>query len=163
MESKEFNVENLAEFINEYTKLWEFYGVIQVVQSGKIIFENSYGYASLAFNIKNTLKTRFSLASMTKQFTAFAIMILYDWKRIDIDETANCYLPDWMQIRDVITVHHLLSHTSGLHNNYNFDENLFIGDDRQVYSQREFFQQYILCQPMELPDIRKLIEEAKMD
>jgi CubicO group peptidase (beta-lactamase class C family) len=120
MEYKDFNIRKLKEYINEYTKLWDFYGVIQIIKSGKVIFENSYGYASLAFDIKNTINTRYSTASLTKQFTAFAIMILYDRKLIDIDKPANCYLPDPMQIPEDITVHHLLSHTSGLHNNYNF-------------------------------------------
>lgn len=145
---KDSEIKKLTEYINEYAKLWDFYGVIQIIKSGNTIFENSYGYASLSFDIKNTIKTRFTIASLTKQFTAFSIMILYDRKLLDIDDAANCYLPDYMQIPDDITVHHLLSHTSGLHNNYNFDDDLFIGDDRKLYSQSEFFQSYILRQPI---------------
>ncbi|WP_330370915.1 serine hydrolase domain-containing protein [Lachnoclostridium phytofermentans] len=51
-------------------------------------------------------------------------------------------------------MHHLISHTSGLHNNYSFDDDLFIGDDRKVYSQIEFFHKYILRQPVETPGSR---------
>ena len=151
MVTKGININILSEYINKYVQLWDFYGVIQIIKDGDIVFENCYGYASLAFDIKNTINTRFTLASLTKQFTAFAIMILYDRKMTDIDKPANSYLPDDMQIPDDITVHHLLSHTSGLHNNYNFDENLFIGDDRMIFSKREFFRNYILCQPTENP------------
>lgn len=153
MSNHNYSTGNLAEFINEYAGLWDFYGVIQIIRGGKVIFENSYGYASLVFEIKNTVNTRFTIASMTKQFTAFAVMLLHDRKLIDIDEPANRYLPDNMRIPEEVTVHHLLCHTSGLHNNYNFMEDLFIGDDRKLYSQNEFFQEYILRQPMETPGL----------
>lgn len=151
---KDCNIKKLTDYINEYVKLWDFYGVIQIIKSGEIIFENSYGYASLAFHIKNTMNIRYTLASLTKQFTAFAIMILHDRKLIETDEPANRYLPGNMQIPADITVHHLLSHTSGLHNNYNFEDDMFIGDDRKIYSQSEFFSKYILRQPMENPGTR---------
>ncbi len=151
MDFKDYNSKSLTEYIDEYARLWDFYGTIQIIKNGKMVFENSYGYASLAFDIKNTSKTHYTLASLTKQFTAFAIMLLYDRKRIDVDKPANIYLPDYMQIPADITIHHLLSHTSGLHNNYSFEEELFIGDDRRLYSQKEFFSQYILRQPVNNP------------
>lgn len=151
MDFKNYNSGNLTEYIHEYAKLWDFYGVVQIIKDGKTMFESSYGYASLAFDIRNTIKTRFTLASLTKQFTVFAIMLLYDRQRIDVDKPANSYLPDHMQIPKDITVHHLLSHTSGLHNNYNFEDDFFIGDDRRLYSQGEFFSEYILRQPVKEP------------
>ncbi|MFD1204616.1 serine hydrolase domain-containing protein [Sporosarcina contaminans] len=83
----------LQTYINEYLKLWDFYGVIQVIQKGEVLFEKAYGYASIEFGIKNDLNSRFSIASLSKQFTAFAIMLLCDKKMIDIDQPANVYLP----------------------------------------------------------------------
>ena len=60
-------------------------------------------------------------------------MILYDKGLIRLDEKANRYLPSNMQLPSEITVHHLLSHTSGLHNNYNFEDDFYVGEDRKPY------------------------------
>ncbi len=115
----------LEAYIYKYLELWDFYGIIQVTQKGEILFENAYGYASIEFGIKNDINSCFSIASMSKQFTAFAIMLLYEMKRLDIDKSAQLYLPEDMQIDESITVHHLLSHTSGLYNFYNFEDDFF--------------------------------------
>ena len=142
---------NIESYINQYLKLWDFFGVIQVRKDGNIIFEKSCGYACLEFGIKNTMSTRFSLASLSKQFTAFAIMMLHDKKMIDVDNSANTYLPSCLKIQDSITVHHLLSHTSGLYNFYNFDNDFFGYENRLTYSQNEFFNNYINKKPIKEP------------
>lgn len=137
----------LEEYINDYLKMWDFFGVIQVIKKGEVLFENAYGYASIEFGIKNEMNTRFSIASMSKQFTAFAIMLLHDRKMLDIDKPANYYLPADMQIDKSITVHHLLSHTSGLYNFTNFEDDFFAGYNRMDYSQKDFFHKYIDKKP----------------
>lgn len=133
----------LETYINKYLDLWDFYGVIQVIHKGEVLFENAYGYASIEFGIKNDINSCFSIASISKQFTAFAIMLLYDKKMLDIDKSALLYLPVDMKIDESITIHHLLSHTSGLYNFYNFDNDFFAGYNRMDYSRNEFFRQFI--------------------
>src|SRR5690606_12961039 len=115
----------LETYINNYVDMWDFYGVIQVTRKGEVLFENAYGYASVEFGIKNAINSCFSIASISKQFTAFAIMLLYDKGMLDIDKSAQLYLPANMKINKLITIHHLLSHTSGLYNFYNFDDDFF--------------------------------------
>lgn len=137
----------LEAYINKYLELWDFYGVIQVTKKGEVLFENAYGYASIEFGIKNEIISCFSIASMSKQFTAFAIMLLYEKKMLDIDKPAHLYLPANMKIDESITVHHLLSHTSGLYNFYNFENDFFAGYNRMDYSRNDFFQQYINKKP----------------
>lgn len=117
----------LEDYTSKYLKLWDFYGVIQVIRKGEVLFERACGYASLEFGIKNDMYSCFSLASMSKQFTAFAVMLLHDRKMLDVDAAAQLYLPADLKIDESITVHHLLSHTSGLYNFYNF-ENDFSAD-----------------------------------
>lgn len=141
----------LNTYITNYIAQWDFYGVVQVIKRGKVLFQNAYGYASVEFGIKNTMNSCFSIASMSKQFTAFAIMILYDKKMLDIDNPANLYLPSNMQINESITIHHLLSHTSGLFNFYTFENDFFGGYYRMDYSQSDFFQNYINKQPELVP------------
>ena len=68
----------LAEFIGRETAYWDFWSVIRVIKDGKILWETSRGYACAEFGVKNTMATRFTVASVTKQFTAFAEMLLHD-------------------------------------------------------------------------------------
>lgn len=133
----------LEEYISQYLELWDFYGVIRVIKKGEVLFENAYGYASVEFGLKNNMNSCFSLASVSKQFTAFAIMLLFDQKKLDIDKSAQLYLPLDMKIDESITIHHLLSHTSGLYNFYNFEDDFFAGYNRLDYSRNDFFQSYI--------------------
>ncbi|RAP76784.1 serine hydrolase domain-containing protein [Paenibacillus montanisoli] len=142
---------NLETYIHAYLALWDFYGVVQVTKKGEVLFENAYGYANIEFGIKNDITSCFSLASVSKQFTAFAIMLLHDNHMLDIDKSAQLYLPADMKIDEAITVHHLLSHTSGLYNFYNFKDDFFAGYNREDYSRSEFFQRYISRKPTRPP------------
>ncbi|KAB8135740.1 beta-lactamase family protein [Gracilibacillus oryzae] len=141
----------LERYINNYLELWDFSGVIQVRKKEEILFEKAYGYSCIEFGLKNTMHSRFSIASLSKQFTAFAIMHLYDKKLLDIDKPANLYLPDDMKIHASITIHHLLSHTSGLYNFYNFENDFFSGYNRMDYSKKDFFHRYINKHPAKRP------------
>lgn len=79
-------------------------------------------------------------------------MILYDKGLLRLDEKANRYLPSNMQLPSEITVHHLLSHTSGLHNNYNFEDDFYVGEDRKPYHKEEFFRNWIIREPIKKPE-----------
>ena len=125
--------EKLKNYISSELEYWDFSGVIRIVKDSTILYETSRGFASIEFGIQNTMETRFEAASVSKQFTAFAIMLLYDKGLLCLDEKANQYLPDSMQIPADITVHQLLCHTSGLHNNYNFEDDFYVGADRMPY------------------------------
>lgn len=142
---------NLNNYIVTEMAYWDFSGVIRIIQNGQTIFETSRGYSNIEFSIKNTMETRFTVASVAKQFTAFAIMILYDKGLIRLDEKANRYLPLNMQLSSEITVHHLLSHISGLHNNYNFEDDFYVGEDRKPYHKEEFFRNWIIREPIKKP------------
>lgn len=138
----------LKSYITTEMDDWDFSGVVRIIQNGKILFETCRGYANIEFGIKNTMETNFTVASVTKQFTAFAIMILYDKGLLQLDEKANWYLPPNMQLPSEITVHHLLSHTSGLHNNYNFEDDFYVGEDRKPYNKKQFFTNWIVREPI---------------
>lgn len=141
----------IEKYMNEYVQLWDFYGVIQVIRKEETLFEQAYGYASIEFDRPNDMHTRFSLASVSKQFTAYAIMMLHEQKLLDIDQCAQLYLPSDIHIDDSITIHHLLSHTSGLYNFYTFDDSFFGEYNRMNYSRNDFIHQYIHKQPIAPP------------
>ena len=138
----------LTRYIGQETEYWDFWGAIRIIKNGEILRETSRGYACSEFGVKNTMSTRFTIASVTKQFTAFAVMLLYDGGLISLDADANTYLPEDMQIPSGITVHDLLAHTSGLYNFYNFEDSFYIGEDRLPYDQRAFLNKWILKLPM---------------
>jgi len=142
---------SLNSYITTEMDYWDFSGVVRVIQNGRIIFETCRGYSNIEFGIKNTMETRFTVASVAKQFTAFAIMILHDKGLLQLDEKANWYLPPNMQLPSEITVHHLLSHTSGLHNNYNFEDDFYVGEDRKPYDKEQFFRNWIIREPIKKP------------
>ncbi len=87
---------------------------LAVVQDGKIIYKRGYGMANLEYGIRNTPATIFHVASVSKQFTAFAIHLLAQEGKLSLDDDARKYLPELHDFGKTITIRHLLHHTSGL-------------------------------------------------
>jgi CubicO group peptidase (beta-lactamase class C family) len=91
-----------------------FTGSVLIAQDGKILLSKGYGLADRLLGIPNTPKTRFHLGSMTKSFTAMGIQILQSQGKLSIqDPICNFFENCPKEWRD-ITIHHLLTHTSGL-------------------------------------------------
>ena len=78
-------------------------------------------------------------------------MILYDKGLLQLHEKANQYLPATMQLPTEITVHQLLCHTSGLHNNYSFEDDFYVGADRLPYDKEQYFRDWIIKKPIKNP------------
>jgi CubicO group peptidase (beta-lactamase class C family) len=92
-----------------------FSGVVLVRQGGEVIHAKGYGLAHRAEEIPNRIDTRFGTASGTKTFTATAVCQLADAGKIDLDAPISQYIGDGLPKYDPgVTVHHLLSHTSGV-------------------------------------------------
>jgi CubicO group peptidase (beta-lactamase class C family) len=84
------------------------------LRNGRVIFEGAYGVADLKTNAPITLKTDFRLASLTKEFTAMAIMLLAHDGKLRYDDPITRFFPEFPVYGKQITVRHLLNHTSGL-------------------------------------------------
>jgi len=93
-------------------------GVVLIARNGKVLFQKAYGYANLADSVRNTLNTRFNLASMNKMFTGLAIMQLVQEGRLSLLKKIGSYLPDYpnSSVKDSVTIEQLLTHTSGMGN-----------------------------------------------
>ncbi len=87
---------------------------VAVIQNGTIIFKNGYGLANLKTREPIQPETRFMLASISKQFTAMAIMILAEEGKLSYEDTLPKYFPNIPTGWKNITIEHLLTHTSGL-------------------------------------------------
>jgi CubicO group peptidase (beta-lactamase class C family) len=95
-----------------------FNGNVLIAQGGKILYENAFGYADLEEKTPLNVKSSFQLASITKQFTAMAIMILHDEGKLNFTDTLQRFFPDFPYRN--ITIRQLLTHRSGLPEYMNF-------------------------------------------
>ena len=96
-----------------------FSGVVLIARDGKTLFARPYGMANLELDVPNTLDTKFRLASITKQFTAAAILLLEERGKLSVNDTLCTYLRDCPPTWKAITIHQLLCHSSGI---YSFTE-----------------------------------------
>lgn len=87
---------------------------VAVVRGGEIIYKRGYGLANLEYDIPITPATVFHVASVSKQFTAMAILLLEKQGKLSIDDDIHKYLPELADFGARITLRHLLNHTSGL-------------------------------------------------
>jgi CubicO group peptidase (beta-lactamase class C family) len=92
---------------------------IAVEQDGKIIYSGGFGHADLEHDAHNGPSTVFHVASVSKQFTAFAIAMLADQGKLSIDDDIRKYLPEMHDFGTPITINHLVHHTSGLRDQWN--------------------------------------------
>ncbi|WP_160114783.1 serine hydrolase domain-containing protein [Aquimarina sp. AU474] len=92
-----------------------FSGAVLVAKDGKVLFKKAYGHASKETKAPNTIETKFSIASVTKQFTAMLIMQMIEKGKLNLTDSISKHLPYFSKdLGDQITIHQLLSHTSGL-------------------------------------------------
>lgn len=87
---------------------------VVIVKGGEIIHEQGYGLANVEHSTPITPATIFRIGSVTKQFTAAAIMLLEQRGELSIDDPINKFLPDYPVHGHEITIYHLLNHTSGI-------------------------------------------------
>ena len=110
---------NYPALLNDYAQaafnVKDFNGVMLVMQKGKVIYKKAFGMADREWNVANTVNTKFRIGSVTKQFTATCILQLAEQGKLNIDDKLSKYIPDYPK-GDSITIHMLLSHTSGIKN-----------------------------------------------
>jgi CubicO group peptidase (beta-lactamase class C family) len=85
-----------------------------IAQNGKVLFEKGYGLADVEHHRPITPQTKFRIGSITKQFTAAAILKLQEEGKLSVNDKLSKYLPDFPRGEEV-TLRHLLTHTSGIH------------------------------------------------
>jgi CubicO group peptidase (beta-lactamase class C family) len=88
-------------------------GVFMVAKNGKAIYQKAFGKANLELDVNLSAESVFQIGSMTKQFTAIAILMLEEQGKLNVQNTVSKYIPDY-PAGDKITIHHLLTHTSGI-------------------------------------------------
>lgn len=87
---------------------------LAVIQHGEIRYMRGYGSANLDYRIPITSKTVFDIGSVSKQFTAMCIAMLYRRGKLNLDDRIQAYLPEIPEYENPVTIRHMLHHTSGL-------------------------------------------------
>lgn len=89
-------------------------GVVHVWRDGRVLHSKAYGMANLSYGVPYALDTPTNIGSTSKQFTAFAVMLQADRGHLSLDDDIREHVPELPEFDHVITVRHLLTHTSGL-------------------------------------------------
>lgn len=92
---------------------------IGVVKDGELVYTQGYGQATLEYDVPIKPNTIFHMASVSKQFTAFAIALLAEQGKLSLDDEIQKYIPELPDFGEKITIRHLVHHTSGLRDQWN--------------------------------------------
>ncbi len=106
----------MEQVIQSHVSAGTFMGTVLVARDGAVILDTAYGMANVEWDVPNTPATKFRLGSITKQFTAAAILLLEERGKLKVDDRVKTYLPDSPMAWDRITIFNLLTHTAGIPN-----------------------------------------------
>lgn len=138
----EDNARALEALLASYHDAGVFNGTALVSENGKVIFTKGFGFADFEWKIPNTPDTRFRVGSITKQFTSAVVMQLVEERKLSVDASLASVLPYYRKDTGAkVTVHHLLTHTSGIPSYTGLPT--FMRDvSRNPYGVREFIEKF---------------------
>jgi len=124
--TKEEKVKKITELIEANVKsLKPFSGSVLVAQDGEVVYKGAFGLADLEKRTKNTINSRYFIGSVTKQVTTVAILQLVEKGTLSLDDKMSKWLPQ-INGANKITIHHLLSHQSGLQRDSHQDHDAIV-------------------------------------
>jgi CubicO group peptidase (beta-lactamase class C family) len=106
---------NIETYLSPFVESGNFTGAVLVARKGQILFRRAYGMANYELRASNSPSTRFHVASVSKPFTAIAILQLEEQGRLNVSDPVARLVPDFPS-GDKIKLEHLLTHTSGIPN-----------------------------------------------
>ena len=104
----------MSEYLSAREALGQFNGVALAMKDGKVVFQHAYGFADVEQGVRNRLDTRFSAASITKQFTAAAVLQLRDAGKLALSDPICRFVDPCPEAWRPVTLKHLLNHTGGV-------------------------------------------------
>lgn len=116
------NLARMEQVVQSFVKDKQFMGAVLVARGNDVLLDKGYGFANLEWHIPDSPKTKFRLGSITKQFTAAAILLLEERGKLKVDDSVKKYMPDAPAAWDKITIFNLLTHTSGIPNFTSFPD-----------------------------------------
>ena len=118
-QSREYSDDSLPmlldNYLNSANKAYRLNGSVLIAQKGKILLQKAYGLADIIAQLPNDTHTRFPILSLTKSFTATAILKLQEEGKLSVKDKLSKYFPDY-KYGDKVTIEELLTHSSGIIN-----------------------------------------------
>jgi len=137
--------DSISNYIEPLVATNNFSGVVLIGRNGDIIFKQAYGFADVSAAIKMKTDTVFQIASVSKTFTSAAVMRFVERRVIQTSDPVSNFVDDFIR-GDEITIHHLLTHTSGIPNINNMD--IYRTLEQQDQSSSDLIE-YFKDQPLE--------------
>ncbi|MEO0874056.1 MAG: serine hydrolase domain-containing protein, partial [Bacteroidota bacterium] len=142
------SAQDMAQRVNDYASSYvntsDFSGCILITEKGETIYENCFGFANRAFQVANDPTTKFKIGSISKQFTAAAILIMEQDGLLHTDDLLSKFFPTYANA-EKITIQQLLTHTAGV---------------SDIYSIPDFNK--LSYQKTSIADLAKLVLEAAL-
>lgn len=107
-------VTDIDHYIANEVRLQSFSGTVLLAQNGKVLLDKSYGWADEEQQLTNKPTTRFGIGSITKQFTAMAILLLQEGGKLHVQDPVCLYISDCPTTWRSISIQNLLTHTAGI-------------------------------------------------
>lgn len=144
-------IEKTDLFVREKMKSKNIPGLsLAVVRDGKVILAKGYGMANLELAAPATEKTNYSIASITKTFTAMAVLLLVEEGKIALEDPISKHLPNLPAAWNPVTIRQLLNHTSGIVGFATY-EGPRCKALTEIYDSPEDFLDEVKCLPLEFP------------
>lgn len=110
----EVTTKRLEEQVEAYAAAGNFQGAVLVARDGQPLLNRGFGMASIEWSIPAAPGTKFRLGSVTKQFTGMAVLLLEEQGKLAVTDSIRKLIPEAPEAWDKVTIHHLLTHTSGI-------------------------------------------------
>jgi CubicO group peptidase (beta-lactamase class C family) len=94
-------------------------GVVGVIKDGELVFSKAYGMANLTYGIPYEVETPSNIGSVSKQFTAMAILLLEKEGKLSLDDDVRKHIPELPDLGEVVTIKNMLNHTNGFREVFN--------------------------------------------
>ncbi len=107
-------ISHVDDFLTTEVQKEEFSGSVLIARGGKVLLSKGYSLADWQQHLPNTPHTKFHVASLTKQFPAMAILILQEQGKLHVQDHVCTYVTDCPPAWQPMTIHQLLTHTSGI-------------------------------------------------
>lgn len=129
----------LARYMDNYSKKNEFSGTILITKDDEVLLNKGYGTADYNTRLPNKPQTTFQIASLTKQFTATAILLLQEQNLLTVNDTLDKYFPDYPNGNN-ITIYNLLTHSSGIPDFLDYGDTINTENHSLTYAPEELIE-----------------------
>lgn len=129
--AQDSTLKKIHALLDAYATVEHFNGSVLVAKNGKVILEKGYGWKNAKLKTKNDQNSIYQIASITKSITSTTVLKLVELGKLSVKESLSKYYPGFNH-GDSITIEHLLTHTSGIHNYTETDTTILETDEKRM-------------------------------